>query len=49
MPPILRRVWANDLARLVILTLYYLAIAAALIALYGTSSYTPPPFIYQGF
>jgi hypothetical protein len=38
-----------DGLRLVGLTLYYLALAAALIALYGGRHYTPPPFIYQGF
>lgn len=31
------------------LTLYYLAIIAALILLYGGRHYTPPPFVYQGF
>jgi hypothetical protein len=45
----LSRWWAADAVRFVVLTLYYLAIIAALIAIYGTSTYTPPPFIYQGF
>lgn len=44
-----RRLWAADSARLVLLTLYYLAIIAALVALYGGARYTPPPFVYQGF
>lgn len=38
-----------DAVRLPALTLYYLAIIIALIALYGESHYSPPPFIYQGF
>jgi hypothetical protein len=44
-----QRLWALDGVRLVGLTLYYLAIAAGLIALYGGAHYTPPPFVYQGF
>ena len=31
------------------LTLYYLAIAVALVALYGAGQFSPPPFVYQGF
>lgn len=49
MPGFLARWWASDLVRLAVLTFYYLAIIAALIAIYGNSTYTPPPFIYQGF
>ncbi len=45
----LRRLLRSDGARLLGLTLYYLALAAVLIALYGGRHYTPPPFIYQGF
>jgi hypothetical protein len=41
--------WQLDLLRLVILTLYYLAIISALIVLYGDAEYVPPPFVYQGF
>jgi hypothetical protein len=44
-----RRFWNNDWVRLVVLTLYYLAIIAGLIALYGGNTYTPPPFVYQAF
>lgn len=47
-PPV-RRALENDLVRLIVLTLYYLAIIAGLIAIYGGNNYTPPPFIYQGF
>lgn len=45
----LRRLLRSDGMRLGALTLYYLALAAALIAIYGGRHYTPPPFIYQGF
>jgi hypothetical protein len=41
--------WRHDLVRLVALTVYYLAIIMALIALYGGNEYVPPPFVYQGF
>lgn len=41
--------WERDLVRLTMLTVYFLVIIAALIVLYGGTSYTPPPFIYQGF
>jgi hypothetical protein len=44
-----RLAWRNDLVRLVVLTFYYVAIIAALIAIYGGQTYVPPPFIYQGF
>lgn len=43
------QVWSRDLVRLPALTIYYLAIIVALIILYGGATYTPPPFIYQGF
>ncbi|HEV7213697.1 MAG TPA: teichoic acid D-Ala incorporation-associated protein DltX [Chloroflexota bacterium] len=45
----LQRVWGHDLVRLPVLTAYYLAIIVGLIFLYGGATYTPPPFIYQGF
>jgi hypothetical protein len=35
--------------RFAILTLYYLAILVALIALYGRGNFSTPPFIYQNF
>lgn len=46
---LLCRLWAHDLVRLPALTLSFLAVIAALIVLYGGTTYTPPPFIYQGF
>jgi hypothetical protein len=35
--------------RLMLLTLYYLAIIAALILLYGRGDFSTPPFVYQEF
>jgi hypothetical protein len=35
--------------RWALLTAYYLAVIAALAALYGPGRFTPPPFVYQGF
>lgn len=35
--------------RLAALTLYYLAIIAALILLYGRGDFSTPPFVYQDF
>jgi hypothetical protein len=44
------RIWAMDAVRGVLLLLYYLALIFVLIRIYGTGvSYTPPPYIYQGF
>ena len=48
-PVSVRRLLQSDGVRLVGLTLYYLALAAALIFIYGGRHYTPPPFVYQGF
>lgn len=36
-------------ARMAGLVIYYLAILAGLILLYGQGNFYPPPFIYQGF
>jgi hypothetical protein len=44
-----RRLWAVDAVRFAVLTLYYLGIAVALVALYGPGHAVTPPFIYQGF
>jgi D-Ala-teichoic acid biosynthesis protein len=45
--------WSNRLAhprvRFVTLTIYYLAILVALVALYGQGNFSTPPFIYQNF
>lgn len=35
--------------RVAALTLYYLAIIAGLIALYGRGDFSTPPFVYQEF
>jgi D-Ala-teichoic acid biosynthesis protein len=40
---------AHPGARLAALTLYYLAIIAALILLYGRGDFSTPPFVYQDF
>lgn len=44
------RLWAIEAVRGVLLLLYYLGLIFVLIRMYGTgASYTPPPYIYQGF
>ncbi len=35
--------------RLILLTLYYFGIIAALIVLYGRGDFSTPSFVYQGF
>ena len=39
----------NHWVRIALLTLYYLAIIAGLIVMYGEGNFTPPDFVYQGF
>lgn len=46
---LVRRAWRNDLVRLVVLLLYYEAIIAGLVVIYGGARYQPPGFVYQGF
>jgi hypothetical protein len=45
--------WNNRLSqpwlRLVTLTIYYLGILVALVALYSQGNFSTPPFIYQNF
>jgi len=43
--------WMKGESRLdrVLLVLYYFAIVATLIAMYGRGDFSTPPFIYQGF
>jgi D-Ala-teichoic acid biosynthesis protein len=41
--------FARPRVRFVTLTIYYLAILAALVALYGQGDFSTPPFIYQNF
>ena len=40
---------AHPRTRVIVLTFYYLAIIAGLIALYGRGDFSPPSFVYQGF
>lgn len=40
---------ARPALRFVLQILYYLAIIAGLIALYGRGDFSTPPFVYQGF
>jgi len=35
--------------RIALLAIYYAAIIAALIAIYGRGDFSTPPFVYQGF
>jgi len=35
--------------RIALLALYYVLIAAGLVALYGRGDFSTPPFVYQGF
>ena len=45
------RLWAeaHPRTRFALLTMYYLAIIAALILLYGRGDFSTPPFVYQEF
>lgn len=40
---------ARPRLRVVVLTIYYLAIIAALLALYGRGDFSTPAFVYQEF
>jgi hypothetical protein len=40
---------AHPRSRVALLTLYYLAIIAGLVALYGRGDFSTPPFVYQEF
>jgi hypothetical protein len=40
---------AQPWVRFVTLTIYYLGILVALVALYGQGDFSTPPFIYQNF
>jgi hypothetical protein len=46
---IYQRLARNPWLRFVVLTLYYLAIIATLVVMYGRGDFSTPPFIYQGF
>ena len=49
MDGIVARLYANAGLRTLVLTLYYLAIIAGLIWLYGKGDFSTPSFIYQNF
>ncbi len=40
---------AHPRARVILVTVYYLAIVAGLVALYGRGDFSTPPFVYQEF
>ncbi len=40
---------AHPRTRVIVLTMYYLAIIVGLIALYGRGDFSTPSFVYQGF
>ncbi|MGP0068220.1 MAG: teichoic acid D-Ala incorporation-associated protein DltX [Isosphaeraceae bacterium] len=46
---LLSKWFARPWARFAALTLYYLGILVALVALYGQGDFSTPPFIYQNF
>ena len=39
----------RPILRVVLLTLYYFAIIAGLIAIYGRGDFSTPPFVYEEF
>jgi hypothetical protein len=41
--------YAKPGMRVLLLTLYYLAIIAGLIVMYGRGNFSTPKFVYQGF
>jgi len=41
--------FAHPWVRFATLTIYYLGILVALVALYGQGDFSTPPFIYQNF
>jgi hypothetical protein len=45
----IRAFFSNPWVRGILLALYYLAIIAGLIRMYGKGDFSTPPFIYQGF
>ncbi len=49
MIPIQAWLEAHPRTKSALLSLYYLAIIAGLVALYGRGDFSTPPFIYQGF
>ncbi len=49
LPKPVSRLLENPTARTAGLALYYLAILAGLIVLYGRGDFSTPSFVYQGF
>ena len=49
MDSIVARFFASPGLRLLVVTLYYLAIIAGLVWLYGKGDFSTPSFIYQNF
>jgi len=45
----LSTLYHNPTFRIVLLTVYYLAIITGLIIMYGRGNFTTPKFVYQGF
>jgi len=45
----LRQAWASNTVRLIVLTVYYVAIIMGVARIHGERQYKPPPFIYQEF
>lgn len=41
--------YTNPTVKIVLFTLYYLAIIAGLILMYGKGNFATPKFVYQGF
>ena len=48
-PRVLTWMERHPKTRVVLLTFYYLAIIAALVALYGRGDFSTPAFVYQEF
>ena len=40
---------AHPRTRVILITLYYLGVIGALVALYGRGDFSTPPFVYQDF
>lgn len=45
----IQQIWHFFWVRQIFLSLYYLLILAALVAMYGRGDFSAPDFIYQGF
>ncbi len=47
--PLFTTIYHSPTVRVVVLTLYYVAILLALLAMYGRGHFETPSFIYQAF